>query len=106
VFLAKLFESWGIADAMAAKLIVPPPGVPVGSLVASGQAALGFQQRSELLGVEGITVVGDLQGSAAYVTTFSGGVAVSSAQAKQAADFLAFLSSDATKPLKLAQGML
>jgi molybdate transport system substrate-binding protein len=106
VFLAKLFESWGIADAMAAKLIVPPPGVPVGSLIASGRAALGFQQRSELLGLEGITLVGDLQGTAAYVTTFSGGVAVSSAQAKQAADFLAFLTSVATKPLKLAQGML
>jgi molybdate transport system substrate-binding protein len=106
VFLAKLFESWGIADAMAAKLIVPPPGVPVGSLVASGQAVLGFQQRSELLGVEGITLVGDLQGSAAYITTFSAGVAVSAAQTKQAADFLAFLTSVATKPLKLAQGML
>ncbi len=107
VFLAKLFDSWGIADAMAAKLIVPPPGVPVGSLVASGQAALGFQQRSELLGVEGITLVGDLQGTAAYVTTFSGGgtSGLGAENAEKIAAFLTFLNSPQTKVTKENCGM-
>jgi molybdate transport system substrate-binding protein len=105
LFLAKLFESWGIADAMTAKLIVPPPGVPVGSLVASGQAALGFQQRSELLGVEGITLVGDLQGSAAYITTFSAGVAAASPRTQASHDFLNFLNTTQASAVKQSQGM-
>jgi molybdate transport system substrate-binding protein len=105
VFLAKLFESWGIADAMTAKLIVPPPGVPVGSLVASGQAALGFQQRSELLVVEGITLVGDLQGTAAYITTFSAGVPTGTTQARESQAFLNFLNTAQTIAIKQAQGM-
>jgi molybdate transport system substrate-binding protein len=107
MFLAKLFESWGIADAMTAKLIVPPPGVPVGSLVASGQAALGFQQRSELLGVEGITLVGDLQGSAAYITTFSAGVTsgLDAAQVTLANGFLMFLNLPQTEKIKSNLGM-
>jgi molybdate transport system substrate-binding protein len=105
VFLAKLFESWGIADAMAAKLIVPPPGVPVGSLVASGQAALGFQQRSELLGVEGIALVGDLQGAAAYITTFSAGVVTTSPHLQESHRFLNFLNTTHTNAIKQSQGM-
>jgi molybdate transport system substrate-binding protein len=105
VFLAKLFESWGIADAMAAKLIVPPPGVPVGSLVASGQAALGFQQRSELLGLEGITLVGDLQGTAAYITVFSAGVVATTPRAQESQAFLNFLNASQTGPIKQGQGM-
>src|SRR3989344_4836275 len=49
VALAKLFERWGIADQIAPRMVQAPPGVPVGSLVAKGEVALGFQQLSELL---------------------------------------------------------
>ncbi len=45
-YLEKLFERWGIADIVKTRLVVPPPGTPVGALVASGKAALGFQQLS------------------------------------------------------------
>lgn len=106
-FLAQLFTSWGISDVMGPKLLVPPPGVPVGRWVASGQAALGFQQRSELLGVEGITVVGDLQGSAKFVTTFSAAMTtqLEAEQAQTAADFLAFLNAPAMDGIKYQHGM-
>ena len=40
------------------RLVQAPPGVPVGTLVASGDVALGFQQLSELIHLDGITVVG------------------------------------------------
>jgi molybdate transport system substrate-binding protein len=106
-YLAKLFEQWGIAEAMQTKLIVPPPGQPVGSLVASGQVALGFQQLSEMLGVPGITVVGHLPEGAVFITTFSAGIPVGVApervEAVQA--FLNFLKSPDTAATKLAQGM-
>jgi molybdate transport system substrate-binding protein len=106
-YLAQLFEQWGIAQAMKAKLVVPPPGVPVGSLIASGQAALGFQQLSEMLGVPGITVVGNLPEGAAFITTFSAGVPADLAaeRVKAVQAFLNFLNAPDVAALKLAQGM-
>jgi molybdate transport system substrate-binding protein len=106
-YLAKLFEQWGIAEAMKTKLIVPPPGQPVGSLVASGQVALGFQQLSEMLGVPGITVVGNLPEGAAFITTFSAGIPVGVApeRVKAVQAFIDFLKSSETTAIKLAQGM-
>ena len=40
----EIFRRWGIADEVKARIVVPPPGTPVGALVANGQASLGFQQ--------------------------------------------------------------
>ena len=40
VALAKLFERWGIAEQVQPRIVTAPPGVPVGSLVASGAVAL------------------------------------------------------------------
>ncbi len=107
-YLAKMFEQWGMAQAMQSKLIVPPPGQPVGSLVASGQVALGFQQLSEMLGVPGITVVGNLPEGAAFITTFSAGIAVGLApeRVKAVQAFLNFLNAPETAATKLAQGMI
>jgi molybdate transport system substrate-binding protein len=106
-YLAKLFEQWGIAQAMQSKLIVPPPGQPVGSLVASGQVALGFQQLSEMLGVPGITVVGNLPEGAAFITTFSAGIPTGLApeRVKAVQAFLNFLNTPETAATKLGQGM-
>lgn len=106
-YLAKLFEHWGIAPAMQKKLIVPQPGVPVGSLLAGGNVALGFQQLSEMLGVPGITVVGNLPEGVAFITTFSAGIplGVAPEQVKAVQAFLEFLTSPETATSKLAQGM-
>ena len=46
---AKLFERWAIAKQIQSRIVSAPPGVPVGSLVAKGDVALGFQQFSELV---------------------------------------------------------
>ncbi len=107
-FLAQLFSQWGIAEAMNAKLVVPPPGQPVGSLVASGRVALGFQQRSELQGVAGITVLGNLPEGAACITTFSAGipVGVEPDKAKLVEAYMHFLQSPETAAMKTALGMM
>ncbi len=105
VALAKLFERWGIAEQVKPRIVTPPPGVPVGSLVASGEVALGFQQLSELKFLAGIDVVGPLPPEIQINTVFSGGVAATSAQPQAVEAFLAFLVSPAVAEVKRANGM-
>lgn len=109
VYLEKLFERWGIAEQVQPRTVVPPPGTPVGALVASGQVALGFQQLSELISVQGLDVVGNLPSDVAYITTFSSGIPVAVAQdaARQQAvqQFLQFLASAEVEAVKRQQGM-
>lgn len=103
--LLALLARWGIAEAMKEKLVQARPGVPVASLVASGEVAVGFQQRSELLNVNGVDVVGILPEAIQGTTTFSGGVARVSTDAARAWELLAFLASPATAAIKREHGM-
>ena len=105
VALSKLFERWGIAEQIAPRMVQAPPGVPVGSLVAKGEVALGFQQLSELLHVQGIQIVGPLPPAIQITTTFSAGVGVHSQQADAARALLAYLASPAAADAKQKQGM-
>lgn len=105
VQLAALFERWGIAEEVKNKIVVPPPGVPVGSLVASGEVALGFQQLSELMHLSGITVIGTLPPPIAISTIFSCGVATASKQPDAVRDLFAFLASPETAMPKRNNGM-
>jgi molybdate transport system substrate-binding protein len=105
VQLAKLFDAWGIAPALAGRITVAPPGVPVASLVARGDVALGFQQLSELIGVEGIDVVGTLPPAIAITTTFSGGVASTAGDVERARQLLRFLAEPAVADVKRKHGM-
>lgn len=104
-YLAALFERWGIADAVKARTVIAPAGVPVGQLVAEGQVELGFQQLSELMHLDGIAVLGPLPPSIQLVTTFSGGVAAASTQPEAARALLDFMASPAAAAAKRQQGM-
>jgi molybdate transport system substrate-binding protein len=105
VALAKLFERWSIAEQIAHRIVQAPPGVPVGSLVANGEVELGFQQLSELIGLDGITVVGPLPPAIQITTTFSAGVCTASRQADAVKQLLAFMASSQTAEAKRRQGM-
>ena len=105
VQLAKQFEAWGIAEQIAPRIVQAQPGVPVGSMVACGDVALGFQQRSEMMGVQGITLVGGLPKAVEIITTFSGSVAASCAQPDAMRALLAFWQSSACDALKCRHGM-
>ena len=105
VFLSQLFERWGISQQIAPRLVQAPPGVPVGSLVARGDVALGFQQLSELMNLDGITVVGTLPAAIACITTFSAGLCAACVQPDAVRAMLAFMTSTASAAAIRRNGM-
>jgi len=105
VYLEQLFTRWGIFETVKPRIVVPPPGVPVGSLVADGRVALGFQQLSELLGIEGLVVAGPLPPAIQTITVFSGAVSAQSRTPAAAAALLAQLGAPATAAVKQRHGM-
>jgi len=105
VALAQLFERWGIAAQIGARLVQAPPGVPVASLVAQGQVELGFQQLSELLNVDGITIAGALPPAIQIETVFSAGICSVSTQRDAARALLEFLASPQAAETKRRHGM-
>jgi molybdate transport system substrate-binding protein len=105
IHLARLFERWGIAEAVASRTVQAPPGVPVGQLVASGEAALGFQQLSELLNVPGVDVLGMLPPAIQVLTVFSAAICTASRRREAANALLSFLGSPETEAAKRRHGM-
>ena len=105
VALAKLFERWGIADQIKARLVTAPPGVPVGSLLAKGEVELGFQQLSELMHLPGISVLGPLPQAIQIMTTFSAGVCATSQQPDVVRAMLAAMNEPQAATLKRRHGM-
>jgi molybdate transport system substrate-binding protein len=105
VYLEKLFERWGILETLRPRIVVPPPGVPVGKLVAEGRAALGFQQLSELMNLPGISVLGPLPPAIQTLTVFSGGLCKASSDTEAAHALLQFLASPAAAAVKQQYGM-
>jgi molybdate transport system substrate-binding protein len=103
--LMKLFERWGVLDQLKDRLVQATPGVPVGSMVAEGRVALGFQQLSELIHLGGIEIVGNMPAAVQIVTTFSGGVCAASTQAHTVRDLLTFMASAESAQARQRQGM-
>lgn len=71
IFFAGLIERLGIAKEVNAKAIVIPQGFTAEKLL-TGEAAIAFQQVSELMEVPGIEIVGALPEGAQTVAVFSG----------------------------------
>lgn len=105
VYLAQLFERWGIAEQIKNRIVQPPPGTPVGTLVAQGEAELGFQQLSELLGLDGIDILGPLPPAVQTITVFSAGITAASTQPAAVRALLDFLATPQAAEAKRRNGM-
>lgn len=103
--LLELIERWELLDLVEPKLLRTEPGTPVAALLAGGDADLGFQQRSELLNVAGVHVLGALPGNAALRSTFNGAVLARSTNKTPARHVLDFLASRDADEVVAAAGM-
>ena len=77
----------------------------VGTVVARGDAEIGFQQISELLPIPGIDYVGPLPPEVQKVTVFSAGVAVGAKEPDAARALIKFLASPAAAPAITKSGL-
>jgi molybdate transport system substrate-binding protein len=102
VYLAGLFERWGIPRD---KLLTAKPGLAAGEVVARGEAEIGFQQLSELMPVKGIDYLGPLPDEIQHRTVFSGGVHARSTQPKLAREMLNYLKTPGVAPVLRAKGL-
>jgi len=105
VYIEKeLFNKLGVEDQLKpkAKMI---PKVPVGSVVATGDYQLGFQQVSELLPVQGVSFVGKIPESVQSVTRFAAGIPVGAQHPKEAKALLDYLAAPAAQADVQATGL-
>ena len=105
VYLMRLFEKMGIADAVKAKTATVKSGEYVGNVVARGDAELGFQQVSELVHIKGIEYLGELPAEIQNVTVFTGGVPLNAKNPDGRKALSGFLSAPATTPVKKKHGL-
>jgi molybdate transport system substrate-binding protein len=66
----------------------------VAAVVARGEAEIGFQQISEIIGVPGADLVGPLPAEVQQVTVFSAGVLTNARQPDAATQLIQFLASE------------
>jgi molybdate transport system substrate-binding protein len=105
VYLVSLFQRLGVAEAVAPKLKQTPTGVFVGTLVASGEAEIGFQQVSELSHFPGVDFVGPLPAEVQQITTFASGLQVGAKEADAAGAWVRFLTAPAAAAAYRKRGL-
>jgi molybdate transport system substrate-binding protein len=94
-FIAKLFETLGIAREMEESGVLSKTGRDVVRAMASGEASMGVSQATEFIGAKGVRFAGYLPADVQVVSVYSGAVAVKAAAPDIARRFLAFLTSPA-----------
>jgi molybdate transport system substrate-binding protein len=105
LYMLSVFEKLGIAEQVKGKLRQTPSGVFVGTLIASGDAEIGFQQISELVHFAGIDYVGPLPGELQRMTMFSTGIHSGAKQADAARALVKFLTAPAAAAVIRKHGL-
>jgi molybdate transport system substrate-binding protein len=105
VYLVSLFEKMGIADQVKAKAKITTPGVPVASLIRSGEAEIGFQQVSELIHEAGVDFLGPIPADVQNITVFSSGLPTGAKAQTEARALQQFLTAPAAAPVIKKHGL-
>ena len=104
IYLAGLFDKWGVADAIKAKAVLVPGGLVAEKLV-NGEADLALHQISEILAVKGATLVGPLPAEIQNYTVYAGGISATTKQADAAKKLLAALHGEGAQAVLKGKGM-
>jgi molybdate transport system substrate-binding protein len=94
IYMQGLFQRLGLAEAIKPKALLVPGGLTASKLV-SGEADLAIQQSSELMTVEGATLIGMLPESIQNYTIYAFGVAADSRMHDVATQFLGTITGPA-----------
>ena len=104
IYVAKLFQTLGIADAMAPKSVLVNGGLAA-EAVADGRADHGRAADQRDHAVPGITLVGPLPAEIQNLTTYAGAIAADSTAPAAARAFLAIMAGPAARPVLATKGM-
>jgi molybdate transport system substrate-binding protein len=104
IYLEKLFERLGIADAIKAKAKLKQGGY-VADIVSNGEAEIGIHQISEILPATGVTLIGPLPAEIQNYTIYAGGVSAGAKEAGGAAALIKFLNGSEMSEVLRTKGM-
>jgi molybdate transport system substrate-binding protein len=104
IHFAGVLQRLGITDAVKAKTMLWPGGYAA-EAVQKGQAEIVVHQISEILPVQGVTLVGPLPGDLQKITIYSAGVAAKTTAPDAAAAFIAYLMRPAARTKFAAAGL-
>jgi molybdate transport system substrate-binding protein len=96
--MGKLIDQFGGVDAMAGKILHRPALEGGVELVASGEADIGFYPKSEVINIEGLTIVGPLPPAIQLTTIYGAAVTTATAAPDAAAAFIGFLTDRVHRP--------
>ena len=105
LYVLKLFQRLGVADQVKPKLKQTATGVFVGSIIASGEVEIGFQQVSELGQYPGVDFVGPLPADLQELTVFSSGITRNAKQADAARAWVRYLTGPEAAQAFTKRGM-
>jgi molybdate transport system substrate-binding protein len=105
VYVASLFRRLGIEEQVKSKLVLPPPTVQIGDLLARGEVELGFQQVSDLLPIAGIQYVGPLPAAIQSTTIYRAALHPASSAGEAARALMRKLASPEARPALTKAGM-
>ena len=94
-FFEEMFARLGVADALHAKAVLCKTGAEIVHAVASGSAAIGMTQASEIIGASGVAFAGYLPNAQNLTTLYAAAVATRSRNPKGASALLAFITGAA-----------
>lgn len=105
VYMLSVFDKLGITNELKGKLKQTPSGVFVGTLIATGQTEVGFQQIPELIHFEGIDYAGPLPDDLQRLTMFSCALHTGAKQPDAARALVKFITAPAAAAVTRKHGL-
>ena len=104
IYLAQLFEQWGVAATLRAKSVLVPGGL-VAQKVVDGSADVALHQISEILAVPDAVLVGPLPAEIQNYTSYAAAASAGTRSPQAAQDLLAALRSAELRAILQTKGM-